>query len=168
MANSNENFEEFSLLHRTSIRIPKDRLKIKEINYEDEDDFFVINIDYHDLFEIIKTGQSLSFSQILGRALARTRINEPLKSIWTFISKEDLEKTDNKNADDALFFQIIRNIKNLIPSPPIAIILWQKKDAVFGAMLKDDEIKTSGPFKNFTEAEIIIQKALKEFINHVS
>lgn len=162
MANGNENFEEFNLLHRTSIRIPKDRFKIKEINYEDEENFFVINIDYHNLFETVKTGQNLSFSQLLGRALARTRINKPLQSIWTFISKEDLEKTDNKGADDALFFQIIRNIKNLVSSQPIAIILWQKNDAVFGAMLKDDEIKTSGPYKNFTEAEIKIQKALKE------
>jgi len=162
MAIDDENFEEFNILHRASIRIPKNRFKIKEINYEDGDDFFAINIDYHDLFEIIKTEQNLSFNQLLGRALARTRINKSLQSIWTFIPKEDLEKTNNKDAGDSLFFQIIRNIKNLIPSQPIAIIVWQKNEVVFGAMLKDDEIKTSGPYKNFTEAEIKIQKALNE------
>lgn len=162
MEDSDKNFEEFIILHRASIRIPKDRFKIKEINYEDEEDFFIINIDYHDLFEIIKTGQNLSFSQLFGRALARTRVNKPLQSIWTFISKEDLEKTNNKDAGDSLFFQIIRNIKNIILSQPIAVILWQKNDVVFGAVLKDDEIKTSGPYKNFTEAEIKIQQILKE------
>lgn len=164
MANGNENFEEFNLLHRASIRIPKDRLKIKEINYEDEEDFFVINIDYHNLLEIIKTNQNLSFAQLFGRALARTRINEPLQSVWTFISKEDVEKTNNKGVSDSLFFQIARNIKNLVPGQLISIILWQKNDTVFGAMLKDDEIEMSGPYKNFTEAELKIQQSLKDII----
>lgn len=168
MANGSENFEEFNLLHRTSIRIPKDRFKVKEINYEDEEDFFVINIDYHNLFEIIKTEQSLSFAQLLGRALARTRVNEQLKSVWTFISNEDLEKTNNTNSPDSFFEQIVKNIKALVPGQPINIILWQKKENVFGLMIEEDEEnKIFGPYKNFSEAEISIQNSLKKNSNRV-
>ncbi len=157
--------EEFNLIHRTTIRIPKNKIKIKEINYEDEEDFFVINIDYENILEIIKTEQTPSFVQLFGRALARTRINEELKSIWTFISQKDLEKTKNKNADESLFEQIIKNIKKLIPFQPMALVLWQNKNKVWGLMLGEDEEKeTFGPYKNFSEAEIKIQQALKEII----
>lgn len=157
--------EEFNLIHRTTIRIPKDKIKIKEINYEDEKDFFVINIDYENILEIIKTEQTPSFIQIFGRALARTRINENLKSIWTFISQEDLEKTKNKDADESFFYQIAKNVKKLIPFQPMALVLWQNKNKVWGLMLREDEDKeTFGPYKNFSEAEIKIQQALKEII----
>jgi ethanolamine utilization protein EutA (predicted chaperonin) len=157
--------EEFNLIHRTTIRIPKDKIRIKEINYEDEEDFFVINIDYENILEIIKTEQTPSFVQIFGRALARTRINEDLKSTWTFIPSEDLEKTKNKDTSESLFYQIIKNIKKLIPLQPTAIILWQNKNKVWGLMLREDEEKeTFGPYKNFSEAEIKIQQALKEII----
>lgn len=157
--------EEFNLIHRTTIRIPKDKIKIKEINYEDEEDFFVINIDYENILEIIKTEKTPSFIQIFGRALARTRINENLKSTWTFISSEDLEKTKNKDADDSLFYQIAKNVKKLIPLQPMALVLWQNKDRVWGLMItEDDRSETFGPYKNFSEAEIKIQQALKEII----
>lgn len=157
--------EEFNLIHRTSIRIPKDRFKIKEISYDDEEDFFIINVDYENILEIIKTEQTPSFIQLFGRALARTRINKELKSIWTFISQEDLEKTKNKNIDDSLFYQIIKNVKKLIPLQPTALILWQNKDKVWGLMLKEsNEAETFGPYKNFSEAEIAIQQTLKEII----
>lgn len=157
--------EEFNLIHRTSIRIPKDRFKIKEISYDDEEDFFVINIDYENILEIIKTEQTPSFIQLFGRALARTRINKELKSIWTFISQEDLEKTKNKNIRDSLFEQIIKNIKKLIPLQPTALILWQNKNKVWGLMLgESEETETFGPYKNFSEAEIAIQRILKEII----
>lgn len=157
--------EEFNLIHRTSIRIPKDRFKIKEISYDDEEDFFVINIDYENILEIIKTEQTSSFIQLFGRALARTRINKELKSIWTFISQEDLEKTKNKNIRDSLFEQIIKNIKKLIPLQPTALILWQNKNKVWGLMLGESgETETFGPYKNFSEAEIAIQQILKEII----
>jgi hypothetical protein len=157
--------EEFNFIHRASIRIPKDRFKIKEINYEDEEDFFVINIDYENILEIIKTEKTPSFIQIFGRALARTRVNEELKSVWTFISQEDLEKTKNKDADESLFYQIIKNIKKLIPLQPFNLILWQNKKKVWGLLLEENkETETFGPYKNFSEAEIAIQQTLKEIV----
>lgn len=183
MANSKENskeFEEFNLLHQASIRIPKKRFKVKEIDYDEEADDFIININYHDDLEIIKTNHSLSFIQLFGRALARTRISDPLKSIWTFVTKEDLEKTKNQKSQPALFYQIIRNIKNLLPNHEIAIILWQKDEDVYLLAISEEKILQNiaekmeadykedfllaGPYKNFSEAEIFIQKTLKESI----
>lgn len=168
MNDANENFEEINLLHRTSIRIPKKHFNIKEIGYEDEEDFLIINIDYNDTLETIKTNHDLGFTQLLGRALARTRINEPLKSTWTFISAEDLEKTRHQSSPPSFFHQIIQNIRNLLPSQPTAVLLWQDKESVLALINSgDEENKIFGPYKNFSEAEIKIQQILKENINNV-
>lgn len=52
--------------------------------------------------EILNSELSLSIAQILGRALARTRFSEYPQSNWSFISKNDFEKTGILNIDISL------------------------------------------------------------------
>jgi len=113
--------------------------------------------------------------------MARSYPNESLKSVWTFISDQDLEKTGNKQSP-ALFDKIMKKIKNLLESRPFFILIWQSKQEVWamisvsspdnnestkkiGAFLsakKENGNLISGPYKNFSEAELKIQTVLKE------
>jgi len=133
--------------------------------------------------EIISRSQPQSYPQLLGRALARTQNNDALKSTWTFISPHDLEKTGNMDAGPEIFYQITTSIRDFMQENPIFAILWQKEESVFGLLTMENEyahaiqnlpenllgeIKNNffltGPYKNFSEAEIKIQEALKKII----
>ena len=61
--------------------------------------------------------KSPSFARLLGRALARSYPNESLKSMWTFIAEQDLEKTGNEPGL-ALFGKIMKKLKNLLEPRP--------------------------------------------------
>lgn len=121
-----------------------------------------------------------SFVRLLGRALARSHPNEPLKSMWTFIAAQDLEKTGAK-ANSALFGKIMKKIKGLLDPRPFFVLVWQSKNEVWAMVSarisgdealekirirlsakKEDGGLVSGPYKNFSEAELKIQGALKE------
>lgn len=190
MLDVGENFKEFGSAKRSSIRLPKDKYKVKEVSYDNEGDFFVINIDYEDLSEEIGDEQKIPFAQLFGRALARTRVNDDLQSSWTFISAEDMEKTNFQYADNEIFFRIAQKINNFIPSQPLSFIFWQEENGVYclatenglpdgkageaekllpplaGKMNADIEKKyfISGPFENFSSAEIKTKQALKEAV----
>lgn len=133
--------------------------------------------------ELAKKENSDSFTQILGRAMARTFTNESLKSAWTFLSLCDLEKTNNKEAGPPLFFRIMDNINDFMPPQLIFVLIWQTKRDVRAIInmkqnhsdapekiknfLEAEENKgflLCGPYKNFSEAEIKIQEALKKVI----
>ena len=125
------------------------------------------------------------FARLLGRAMARSYPNESLKSVWTFISDQDLEKTGNKQSP-ALFDKIMKKIKNLLESRPFFILIWQSKQEVWAMVSvssrperrdgqnieeklttllsakKENGNLISGPYKNFSEAELKIQSALKK------
>ena len=129
--------------------------------------------------------KSPSFARLLGRALARSYPNESLKSMWTFIAEQDLEKTGNEPGL-ALFGKIMKKLKNLLEPRPFFILIWQSKQEVWAmisvssrperrdgqsidekikALLsakKEDGALISGPYKNFSEAELKIQSVLKE------
>lgn len=127
--------------------------------------------------------KSSSFARLLGRALARSYSNESLKSMWTFIANQDLEKTGNEPAP-ALFSKIIKKIKNLLEPRPFFVLIWQSKKEVWGMIWvspqnspgtgekiasllpakKENGGLISGPYKNFSEAELKIQKVLKEVV----
>ncbi len=124
------------------------------------------------------------FAQILGRAMARTRTNETLKSIWTFISTQDLEKTGNEKADIPLFSQIISRVREVMPPYPVSVLAWQSEENIWALVYATDDtdeeknipkklseelnimeengFMLAGPYKNFSEAELKIQNALKE------
>lgn len=125
---------------------------------------------------------SLSFIQLFGRALARTRINNNLQSSWTFISKEDLEKTDNTGAGSRIFYKILKKYRETVVSPPLSVLIWQGQEKVwsiiteekpqkylsslakkFGANMENGFFIT-GPFNNFSEAEIKIQQNIKDVV----
>lgn len=131
--------------------------------------------------DIMANNKEISFIRLLGRAMARVSPNESLKSLWIFISQQDMEKTGNETADADVFYAIIRKIKELSAPQPFFVLLWQKKEDVFGIISTDraetaEKLKFSlpaenkngylraGPYKNFTEAELKIQNALKEIV----
>jgi len=137
----------------------------------------------------IMSDKSPSFARLLGRALARSYPNESLKSMWTFVAEQDLEKTDNEPSP-ALFGKIMKKIKNLLEPRPFFVLIWQSKQEVW-AMISvssrperwdgqsvEEKVAASlsakkyppsgggnlisGPYKNFSEAELKIQSVLKE------
>lgn len=124
-----------------------------------------------------------SFVRLLGRAMARTFINKPLKSVWAFISSDDLEKTGNEKPSVAMLYRIARKISRLTRPQFVFILLWQANEKVL-AMIKasydqkdllekiknfleakeDERFLLCGPYKNFSEAEIKIQEVLKKIV----
>lgn len=122
--------------------------------------------------------------QILGRALTRTRIKDETKTSWTFLSKEDFEKSGELNPDASTIIQITQRLRSLSPAQPTMIILWQDGDGIQVMIKNFDDTKESrdkmlllsekaacplqndffvmGPFKSFSEAELQTQKMLKE------
>lgn len=133
----------------------------------------------------ILNDKSPSFARLLGRALARSYPNESLKSMWTFVAEQDLEKT-GAEPSLALFGKIMKKLKNLLEPRPVFVLIWQIKQEVWAMISlssrqerRDDQsvgekIGTSlsakcengnlisGPYKNFSEAELKIQNVLKE------
>ena len=124
--------------------------------------------------------KNTSFAKLLGRALARSQTNESLKSVWTFISEQDLEKTGSVPSV-ALFGKVLKKIKIFLEHRPIFVVVWQYQKEV-RAMIniidkndnetaekirlslsatKEEGNLISGPYKNFSEAELKIQNALK-------
>ena len=183
MLDIGENFKDFGSDKRSSIRLPKDRYKVKEVSYDDEDGFFVINIDYADLSEEVGEEQKTSFAQLFGRALARTRVNEDLQSLWTFISAEDFEKTNFQYTDNKIFQKISEKISGFFPPQPLSFVFWQEENGVYCLVAESGDSKkflpllaekmnadieekhfVAGPFDNFSSAEIKTKEALKEVV----
>ncbi len=178
-----EEVKKFNSGKRSAIRIPKDRYKIKEVSYDDGDDFFTINIDYRDLTDIEEEDKKMNFAQLFGRALARTRVNDDLSSSWTFISEEDFEKTGSQSFDRNIFHKISRKMDDFIPPRMFSFVFWQEENGVYCMATSDEESKknlvllaektgadltgeyfVAGPFENFSSAEIKIKQALKETV----
>ena len=133
----------------------------------------------------LMSDKNQTFARLLGRALARSYPNESLKSMWTFIAEQDLEKTDNEPSP-ALFGKIMKKIKNILESRPFFVLIWQSKREVWAMISvsprperrdgpsieekltislsakKENGNLISGPYKNFSEAELKIQSVLKE------
>ena len=133
----------------------------------------------------ILSDKDYPFARLLGRAMARSYPNESLKSVWMFISDQDLEKTGNKPSP-ALFDKIMKKIKNLLTPHPFFVLIWQSKQEVWAMVSvssrpehrdgqnieekltillsakKENGNLISGPYKNFSEAELKIQSALKK------
>lgn len=129
--------------------------------------------------------KSPSFARLLGRAMARSYPNELFKSMWTFVAEQDLEKTGHEPSL-ALFEKIMKKIKSLLEHRPVFVLIWQSKQKVWAMIstslpdkgeamgkiqallpakkdsLGDGSNLVSGPYKNFSEAELKIQSALKE------
>lgn len=116
--------------------------------------------------EIINKDFSLSFAQILGRTLSRTRPNQSLQSNWAFISSQDFEKAGVKNIGVFLIRRIAEEVKEIVPKQPIFVILWENGENMVQALITTERNKErqAGPYKNFSEAEIKIRQILKEIL----
>lgn len=128
---------------------------------------------------ILDKEKTISFARLLGRALARTHADEILDASWTFLSRKDLEKTENLNFSPSFLYDIARNLRNLIPFRSLSLLFWHSNDSVFAMAVADEENKlvplarhlgvslqsrffTAGPFNSFSEAELRFRKALEE------
>jgi hypothetical protein len=130
-----------------------------------------LGADKKTIDEIINKNLPLPLAQLLGRALARTRTDNSLKSNWTFISRDDFEKTGIDNADLPLLNKLISRISEIVPEQPLFIVLWEDKNKkVWGlldykeALFKKEIEKITGPYKSFSEAELELRKNLKEIL----
>ncbi len=128
--------------------------------------------------------------------MARTHIDGTLDASWTFLTQEDLKKTDNLNTSPSFFYSIVRNLRELIPFRNLSLLFWQNAEQISSnststnlsgqnvlAMAVADEEKNliplaqqlgvslqskffvTGPFNNFSEAELRFRKALEEMIS---
>lgn len=133
---------------------------------------------------VLEKEKSTPFTQILGRAMTRTRTDNETRISWTFISKEDFEKTNNQPPNELLILQLAQKIRSLTPAQPTMIFIWQNDSGIEVMVKNFDESRTArekilalsqkaacplqndffvmGPFKNFSEAETQTQKMLKE------
>ena len=141
-------------------------------------------VDQETISKIEEEGKNINFAQLTGRALARTRINKNLKSIWTFLSSKDLEKTGQKDDNPHLFYKISQEIQALVPSQPISLVLWQTKGGQILCLIRSSEQNSNllqkiaermginvennffvtNSYTSFLEAEMKIQQALREII----
>lgn len=140
--------------------------------------------DKKTISSVLEKAKSTPLTQILGRAMARTRASEDAKTSWTFLSREDFEKSANPPPDAPAILDIVHRLRALMPAPPMMIALWQDEGGV-EVMIKNfdnspeakekilslahkaacplqNDFFVMGPFKNFTEAELQTQKMLKE------
>ncbi|HBB56751.1 TPA: hypothetical protein DEW47_01275 [Patescibacteria group bacterium] len=124
-----------------------------------------------------------SLNRLFGRALARMTINEPLKSVWSFLQYADFEKSGTMGDDYETIYKIITRIGNIINSQKTIFLIWQDQQGNIRAgmnakgssetttklnakmvMEEKNGLLISGPYKNFSEAEIKIKDMLKEIL----
>jgi len=176
------------------IKIPKKLHEIEEIAYDENADNFLISIVskknkikssdliFDTLTPIIHAEKNMSFAQLLGRALSRTRESKLFLSSWSFVSPEDIRKTKSESSSASFFQRILEEIIRNAPPQPLSIILWQDKKGVWAIIkpnsrkdifekmkkssdfLYKDDYLLAGPYANFSEAEIKIRKVIKEII----
>jgi len=180
--------------NKLTIKIPKKLHEISEVSYDENDDNFSITIASkknkitpNDLiFDVpvtaLRKEKTNQFAQILGRALSRTRENKLFLSSWSFISLEDIKKTKTDQTSDSFFNSVLDEVIRNIPHQPLAIIFWQDNRGIWSIVKSNsrqdifekmknisifshkDNYLLSGPYTNFSEAEMEIRKAIKESI----
>lgn len=157
--------------HVTVITIPTEGHPIREVAYEKRDDALVLRVMTDnapvDASEVSIGGVETSPRvmvplQLFGRALARARSHHEIRSIWTFLSREDFKKTGSA-PDPAIIAHLLLMMVRHTRSQPVTILLYET-DA--GVCVAHRGVKTAkvqpGPFPNFSEAEKITRDALKQ------
>ncbi len=123
--------------------------------------------------------------KLWARAALRSTIDEDLHVFWSFIPKEDFEKT--KQTDESLL-SILRVMRRVAAVPDVAVILWQDPELgtqnVRAIIYCEDRQKLQkisehagtpileqyilmGPFAHFSEAEVAIRKLLKQALSSI-
>ncbi len=133
---------------------------------------------------VLEKAKATPLTQLLGRAMARTRTDEDGKISWTFLSQEDFEKSGGLEQNTETLLQVMQKVRSLMPAQPTMIMTWQDVGGIEVMIKNFDDSEQSrqkmfslaqraacpmqndffvmGPFKNFTEAETQTQKMLKE------
>lgn len=128
--------------------------------------------------EIFNSMKEVSFSRILGRALARTHVDRQTSSSWTFITREDVEKSGLKSSDfipEILFDALRDNIPKVkitlvfFEEPPgVRCFVESQEKHIIEKFAKVFHQGTSGDFvyskkfENFTKAETELKELLKK------
>jgi hypothetical protein len=128
---------------------------------------------------ILNQNKTISLARLLGRALARTHVDEALDVSWTFLSQKDLEKTENLNPSASFLYEIVRQLRELVPFRALSLLFWQNDRNIFALAATNEEKNllplasrldnaklqsrylSAGPFNNFSEAELLFRKILK-------
>lgn len=142
-----------------------------------------LGADKDSIRAIIRQDMTYSFAQLLGRALARTRNDKDLQSVWVFLSEADLQKTGYAGAQENIFYSTLKKVREIVPRESFYLMLYQKGETVRAIISSDPEMEQSevtqkltekisaakangfflaGPYANFSEAEIALSQALKD------
>ncbi len=138
--------------------------------------------DKETIKNILNEEKTLSFARLLGRALARTHVDNAFNASWTFLAEKDFEKTDNLRISPSFLYGIVQKLREIIPTRTLSFLFWQDKNNIFAMAAADEEESliplakqlgtslnskffTAGPFANFSEAELRFRKALEETVS---
>lgn len=139
--------------------------------------FLESGADHEIVREISDQEKKINYTQLLGRALARTTLDRPLKTSWTFLAKKDFEKTKTSPSKDMLL-PLIQKIRSSIEYCPLSVLFYEENgiETLFwgeekglisiAASRLGRELQSPyffGPsFSGFSEAEKNIRQLLRE------
>ena len=114
--------------------------------------------------------------------MARTYTDQELAISWSFLNNKDFQKTNNISITPQKIYKIIKKISYSINPQKLNILIWQTINGV-ECMIADPKnlhrpklltlaekigtnlnsrYFTTGPFKNFSEAEIYLKNTIRE------
>lgn len=151
-------------------------------DYSNKDVFSLANFllsreaDANLIKEIMEKEKTNSFVRLLGRAGARTHYDENQNISWSFLAKNDFEKT-GAEPSAGLILKISQELEKIKKPAKISVFCWQN-NGVFAflktlekSLLLDlaQKLNTSlqsdyfiaGPFQNFSEAEMKIKEVIE-------
>jgi len=125
----------------------------------------------------------LRLQQLHGRAIVRSRMDEHIGVMWSFLTAEDFEKTGSTAKDTEA---VLRHIETVLPQTRIAALIWQEtalskiKATLAGARPLLEALTHSGDgsfqspslvltstFETFREAEESVRSLLTPILNSI-
>lgn len=138
-----------------------------------------LGADQQKIVQSLYKSKTFSYLKLLGRALARIKIEPDLKLVWTLLSLEDFEKT---RAESQVFGDLLNELGLRVSESQLVLVLAEEKNGEISAWLKvnknldtvklaeffntqleSDILKISFKNKKLLEAEENLIKKLKEF-----
>ncbi len=131
--------------------------------------------------DILKKETGHFKTQMLGRIMARTFIDENTNISWSFLNQKDLQKTNHTNASPETLYEFLKKMRPLMPPQKFHVLVWQTlegiKALIAGPADKNEsyliplanrlqtqpqsKFFVAGPFENFTRAETQLRNAIK-------
>ncbi|MBI2640967.1 MAG: hypothetical protein HYW91_03750 [Candidatus Sungbacteria bacterium] len=128
-----------------------------------------LGADLEEAHELVKERGDVGLAQLLGRASVRSRLDEDQKILWSFLTKEDFEKTGRSPEDIS---GVLSRLDSEFPRHRISASLWQDPadERIYatlsgerpalealrsaeGGEFKSPYLKLSSSFASFREAE---------------